>query len=170
LLQDVKYNSSMFELPLRIRPFKADDLEALYQIDQICFPGDIAFSRAELFSRLNHPKSIARVAEGLGRILGFVLAQSESLTCAHVLTLDVIPEVRQCNIGTLLMNVLHAELQNQGICAIVLEVGVLNVPAQQLYKKLEYQYLGILSGYYNGKEDAYRMVRVMSKQEKEIKG
>jgi ribosomal-protein-alanine N-acetyltransferase len=157
----------MSELALRIRNAKAEDLEALYRIDHICFPEDIAFSRAELGLHLNHPKSIARVAEGPGGILGFVLARVEKRARAHVITLDVIPAVRQCRIGTSLMNTLHGELEKRGIGATILEVGVRNVPAQRLYEKLHYQYLGTLSGYYRGREDAYRMERVVAPPRRE---
>jgi ribosomal-protein-alanine N-acetyltransferase len=156
-----KYNSSMSELPLRIRNFQVDDLEALYQIDRICFPADIAFSRAELNLYVKHAKSIAWVAEGPDGILGFVLARIENPSCAHVMTLDVVPEARQRKIGTWLMNTLHSELMRQGIGATILEVGVRNFAARRLYEKLNYKYLGTLPGYYHGREDAYRMLRAI---------
>ncbi len=145
--------------PVKIRNFRAGDLEALYQIDQTCFPEDVAFSRTELTFYLNHPKSIARVAEGGGRILGFVLARIESPIFAHILTLDIVPEAWRRRIGTALMEELHGMLRDRGIEAAILEVSVKNEPAQRLYEKLDYQYLGTLSGYYHGREDAYRMAR-----------
>ena len=58
------------------------------------------------------------------------------------------------------MNKLHLELKKQKIGLSILEVGVQNLPAQHLYEKLHYQYLETLVGYYRGREDAYRMVRV----------
>ena len=148
----------MSNLPIRIRKFQAGDFETLFQIDRICFPADIAFSRGELFFCLHHPKSIAWIAEGPGGILGFTMARVESRGRAHVLTLDVIPEARQRSIGTSLMNKLHLELKKQKIGLSILEVGVQNLPAQRLYEKLHYQYLETLIGYYRGIEDAYRMV------------
>jgi ribosomal-protein-alanine N-acetyltransferase len=151
----------MSRLPLRIRNTQADDLEVLYQIDQICFPEDIAFSRIELAFYLNHPQSIAWVAEEPAGILGFVLAHVENATRAHVLTLDVVPAARQCSIGTSLMDTLHRELRRRKIEATILEVGIQNVPAQRLYEKLRYQYLRILPGYYHGREDAYQMAHVV---------
>jgi ribosomal-protein-alanine N-acetyltransferase len=151
----------MSDTLLRIRKFRAGDLNTLYEIDRICFPEDIAFSRTLLAFYLNHPKSIARVADEPGRILGFVLACIEGPSYAHVLTLDVVPDVRRRKIGTSLMNTLHGKLKRQGIAAAILEVGIGNIPAQRLYEKLQYQYLGTLHGYYHGREDAYRMVRVV---------
>jgi [ribosomal protein S18]-alanine N-acetyltransferase len=150
----------MLESPLRIRNFQPQDLDALYQIDQICFPAHIAFSRAEFVSYLNHPKRIARVAETSGRIIGFILARIQRSSHAHILTLDVVPDARQCRVGTKLMTVLHKELERLKIGACVLEVGVRNIAAQRLYEKMHYKNIGVLSGYYREREDAYRMIRV----------
>lgn len=147
-------------VPLRIRNFQDGDLETLREIDRICFPEDIAFTRAELVFHLNHPRSITRVGEALGRILGFVMARVEMPSCAHILTLDVIPGARHCRIGTSLMITLHRELERQGINAAILEVSTQNLPAQRLYEKLHYRYLETLAGYYHGREDAYRMARL----------
>jgi ribosomal protein S18 acetylase RimI-like enzyme len=156
----VKYNRSMSGLPLRIRNFQDEDLELLCDIDRICFADDIAFSRAELLFHLNHPKSITRVGEGLGRILGFVMARIENPSCVHVLTLDVVPDARRCRIGISLMRALHRILAKESIGIAVLEVSVRNQPAQRLYEKLQYRYVETLHGYYRGREDAYRMIRV----------
>ena len=149
----------MLEAPLRIRNYRPQDLDDLYKIDQICFPAYIAFSRAEFVSYLNHPKRIARVAEASGRIIGFILARIQSSSYARILTLDVVPDARQCRVGMRLMTVLHKELARLKIGACVLEVGVRNIAAQRLYEKLHYKTIGILSGYYRKREDAYRMIR-----------
>jgi [ribosomal protein S18]-alanine N-acetyltransferase len=149
----------MPELLSRIRSFRTEDLGELHKIDRICFPAHIAFSRSELFFYLNHPKSITRVAEVPGRILGFVLARVESGKLAHIITLDVIPEARKHKVGTMLMDEIHRELGEIGVRTIVLEVGTDNLPAQRLYQGLQYQYIEMLAGYYYGREDAYRMAR-----------
>ncbi len=149
----------MPEIPLRIRKYKDSDFHTLCEIDRSCFPVDIAFSQADMVSFLNHPESITRVAERLGRILGFVMARIEGVF-AHVITLDVMPDVRKCRIGTSLMKALHRELRREGIRAAILEVSTRNHAARRLYEKLQYQYLETLPGYYREREDAYRMGRV----------
>jgi [ribosomal protein S18]-alanine N-acetyltransferase len=151
----------MPEMPLSIRNYQAGDLEELCGIDRICFPESIAFSKAEFVFYLNHPKSITRIGEGFGRILGFVMARVENSEFAHVITLDVIPEARQQRIGMTLMNALHKELERRKVGAAILEVGTKNLPAQRLYEKLKYRYREKLSGYYAGKEDAFRMERTI---------
>jgi ribosomal protein S18 acetylase RimI-like enzyme len=147
------------EPPINIRPSGTEDATVLLEIDQICFPPDIAFSRDEMASYLSHPKSIAWVAERAGRILGYAIVHMGGDRFAHIVTLDVLPEARRQKIGTALMNRMHRELRQRGVQGIVLEVGVDNRPARKLYEKLQYRYLERLPGYYHGREDAYRMAR-----------
>jgi ribosomal-protein-alanine N-acetyltransferase len=144
---------------LSIRDFRPEDFEAIYQIDQVCFSPEIAFSRSEFFFYLHASGSIACLAEGMDGIAGFVLAKIESASTAHIVTLDVVPEMRRCSIGTSLMNRIHDKLREREIRTMVLEVGVQNLPARRLYEKLGYQLECLLPGYYAGKEDACRMRR-----------
>jgi ribosomal protein S18 acetylase RimI-like enzyme len=145
--------------PLRIRYFQPEDLRRLYEIDQLCFPAHISFSCDELSFYLKHPKSITRVAEAAGRIIGFGLAMVESARRAHFITLDVIPEAQRRKIGTTLMNEIHDELEKTGVQSIILEVETGNLPAQRLYERLNYVHVRILPRYYHGREDAYQMIR-----------
>jgi len=151
----------MSDPPLSIRNYQEGDLETLFDIDQTCFPADIAFSQREFIFYLSHPKSIARVAEEPGRILGFVLAIIETRRSAHLITLDVVPEARRRRIGTALMDAFHLEMGSQGIGISILEVAVENMPARRLYEKLGYKSIERLGGYYCGREDAYRMIRAL---------
>jgi ribosomal protein S18 acetylase RimI-like enzyme len=73
--------------------------------------------------------------------------------------------VRQCGIATMLMNDLHRELEKRKIQISILEVGVDNISAQCLYRKLGYEKVDTLIGYYRGREDAYRMMRVVNSQQ-----
>jgi ribosomal-protein-alanine N-acetyltransferase len=155
-----KYNPLMLESispELFIRAHKTDEAVCLHQIDQICFPSDIAFSRGELSFYLDHPGSVTRVAELDGRIVGFVVGRVLSHKLAHVLTLDVLPEVRRRRIGTLLMDSLHAEFRSRAIARVSLEVSTQNPAARRLYEALQYRSMEVLRGYYNNREDACRM-------------
>jgi len=151
----------MFGHPLRIRDFHAKDLKVLHDIDQICFPADIAFSKRDFFLCLRQSGSIARVAEMNGIIVGFVLAQIENSLQGHIITLDVVPDARRIGIGSMLMEDLHHCLRQHAIFWSVLEVGTGNVAAQRLYERLHYRITGTLPGYYNGEQDAYRMQRLI---------
>jgi [ribosomal protein S18]-alanine N-acetyltransferase len=142
---------------LKIRNFQVEDFECLYQMDQICFAKGIAFSREELAFYLNHRPGIARIAEQSGVMAGFILAEIERGSFGHLITLDVAPEYRRSGVGRSLMRSMHREFETRGIAISILEVAVENKNAQSLYKKLGYQQVETLVGYYRGREDAYRM-------------
>jgi [ribosomal protein S18]-alanine N-acetyltransferase len=148
----------MPKLSIRIRNYQRDDLHALYEMDQVCFAAHVAFSKKELRSSLHHPNGVSLVAERNGAIAGFAVARIRA-PYAHILTLDVSPESRREKIALTLMKNLHRELSSRGVAYAVLEVSVNNEPARRLYEKLGYQYLRILPGYYNGREDAHQMIK-----------
>lgn len=139
-----------------IRAYRPDDLPALHAIDRVCFPSDIAFSRAELYFYIRHPDAITRVVELDTEILGFVVGRIDRPGIAHVLTLDVVPEARRRGIGTSLMRALHEELQRRGARRVILEVDVENHGARSFYEKLGYRRGERIAGYY-GLTDADRM-------------
>jgi len=148
----------MQEPPLRIRGYRPDDFEEILVMDRACFPPHIAFSRWELAFNLNHPQSITRVAEDSRGIVGFILARMVRRSrTAHIITLDVAPEVRRKKIGTTLMGLLHDELAGRGIRSVTLEVSVQNLAALRLYERFHYRRTRLLPGYYHGIEDAYQL-------------
>ena len=143
----------------RIRDYSAQDLTKLYEIDQVCFAPDIAYSKAEIRFHLSSHNSITRVAEMLGSIVGFAVGRVDGPLLSHILTLDVLPKARRSKIGTSLMSALHEEFQKRQVMWTVLEVSASDPGARQFYEKLDYRYLETVRGYYNGREDALRMVR-----------
>jgi [ribosomal protein S18]-alanine N-acetyltransferase len=147
---------------LLISGYQAEDIHRLHQIDAICFPPDIAFSRAELLSYTRHKFSITRIARLDGAIAGFAIGRIEKSHSAHVLTLDVLPDARRRKIGTALMSALHEEFRRQGSRISVLEVDVHNAAARRFYEKLHYNYSRMLPGYYRGRTDACRMVLALT--------
>lgn len=98
------------------------------------------------------------MSQGRGLIAGFVIGRIVVLPEAHILTLDVRPEMRRRNIGCILMDVIHGEFRLKGAKFSVLEVDVRNETARRFYEGLQYQYLEVLPGYYNGRSDAWRMI------------
>jgi ribosomal-protein-alanine N-acetyltransferase len=139
----------MLEWSLKIRDFHPKDLDTLHDIDILCFPEGIAFSREDLLFILNYPESITRVAEASGRIVGFVMVRVENHRQAHIVTLDVVPEAQRHGIGSMLMEDVHNILKEREIDASILEVETGNLGARRLYETLGYRYAGLLSGYYN---------------------
>ena len=151
----------MFEPPLRIRDFHSKDLETLHKIDRLCFPADIAFTRRDFLHYLGMTDSVTRVAEMTGGVAGFILGSIEDGCWGRIITLDVVPRVQRRGIGLALMEDFHRIMKKKKIRAVTLEVGTDNLVAQRLYEKMEYRLVETLPGYYNGKADAYRMLRTV---------
>ncbi|MFH1572929.1 MAG: N-acetyltransferase [Acidobacteriota bacterium] len=151
----------MQNLPLSepvIRDCSPADLARLYEIDRLCFPPGIAYTREELQFYLSHPGSIARAAQLGPEILGFVIGRIEGEMWGHVITLDVLPEARRRGIGSRLLENLHGEFRAAGTPLAVLEVDTENTAARAFYQGFGYTRVETIPGYYAGGRDAHRMV------------
>ncbi|HVW76791.1 MAG TPA: GNAT family N-acetyltransferase [Alloacidobacterium sp.] len=145
---------------IALRLFRASDLVTLHEIDQICFPAGIAYSKSELRYYLQHPKSLAVVAEEDGAITGFCIGQPylfEGKLIGHIITIDVLPASRKRGIGKQLFRDMEGRLRQAGALYMRLEVAVDNLPAQAFYVDMGFERIGRIPGYYNGKLDALVM-------------
>lgn len=156
-----------------LRDYRPADFEALWRIDQHCFPPGISYSRLELSSFLTRRHAIALVAEyeresplpevahaeaGNGSIAGFVIAHPFRRKYGRILTLDILPEARRFGLGTRLMLAAEERLRDLGCGEVFLETAVNNEAALRLYGKLGYQVLRTLPGYYASHSlDAFHM-------------
>ncbi len=140
-----------------IRGFRTEDLARLHAIDAICFERGIAYTRAELAFYIRHGRPFVRVAECAGEILGFAIGHLEENACAHVITIDVLPQARRNGLGTTLLRLLHDEFRDAGASRAVLEVDVGNGPAQAFYEGFGYRRMETLQDYYASGRHAYRM-------------
>lgn len=154
------------EATFDIREYRPADFEALWQIDQRCFPSGISYTQPELRSFISKRNAITLVmafhGHGNGqpeeRIAGFVVAHVLRSKYGRVVTLDIVPEVRRFGLGARLMKVCEERLLAMGCTEIYLEVAVDNQPALRLYKKLGYEVLGVLPEYYASHSlDAFQM-------------
>lgn len=144
-----------------IRDVLFGEIERLHDIDQICFPAYMAYSRAELRYYLGHPSAIRKVAEIAGKIVGFAIGHIEPRKRAHVITLDVEPEARRRKVGSALMEALHEEFRGRGVVLVELEVDTANEAAQRFYARLGYERGELLPGYYKARGDACRMALLL---------
>lgn len=145
---------------IALRSFRTTDLGTLHEIDQICFPAGIAYSKSELRYYLQHPKSLTVVAEEDGIISGFCIGQSyllEGKVMGHIITIDVLPAARRLGIGRQLFSDIEKRLRQAGAVFMRLEVAVDNLSAQAFYGHMGFERIGRIPGYYNGKVDALVM-------------
>jgi [ribosomal protein S18]-alanine N-acetyltransferase len=151
----------------QLRPYRSSDLAELHQLDQVCFPRDIAYSRAELRYFLNHPHCSCWVAElpspkpGLklirSKLAGFIIVErqsSEGQPNGHIITLDVDPAHRRRGLGTLLMRTAEERFRQEGTVTFSLEVAETNIAARDFYRGLGFEPRGRIEKYYGGKLDA----------------
>ena len=78
---------------------------------------------------------------------------------AHLNLLAVAPEHRRQGLGRQLMDWLTTTAIEAGVFRINLELRTQNGPARAFYEKLGFDELGVVQGYYQGREAALRMSR-----------
>jgi ribosomal-protein-alanine N-acetyltransferase len=78
---------------------------------------------------------------------------------AHLNLLAVAPEHRRQGLGRQLMDWLTTTAIEAGVFRINLELRTQNGPARAFYENLGFDELGVVQGYYQGREAALRMSR-----------
>lgn len=135
-----------------IVPMQEAHIAQIAALEKQCFSDP--WSEVSVRSELSNPLSDWLVAEEDGKLIGYVGSQSVPPE-ADVMNLAVAPEWRKKGIGRALMTALIAQLHSRGITALFLEVRVGNIPAQNLYRGLEFVEVGRRPKYYvNPTEDA----------------
>jgi ribosomal-protein-alanine N-acetyltransferase len=152
-----RYNGRMAPL----RDHQPADLDALWALDQLCFPRGIAYSRRELRDFLALPDAFALIAEDAGAIAGFIVATVLE-DAGYIITIDVHPDHRRSGLGSRLLAAAEERLRAAGVEAILLEVAVDNAPALAFYQRHGYATLRRLPRYYNTGADAWRMVKPLA--------
>lgn len=150
---------------IRLRSFQLRDLAGLHQLDQVCFPREIAYSRAELQYFLTHPKCSCWIAEQPDdKLAGFVICERSNRhgrRAGHIVTLDIDPQERRRGLGTLLMQTAEEQMRQEGAGVLSLEVAENNPAARQFYRSLGFVVRGRIAKYYGGKVDAEVMEKVI---------
>lgn len=137
-----------------IRRMTIDDVTAVHAIEAATFPKPWSREDFEKEMTQNHCARYL-VAEENGKIIGFAGAWIV-LDEAHVTNIAVTAECRGRGIGHRLTDGLMQYCANLGVVYATLEVRRSNTVAQNLYKKLNFEYVGVRKRYYedNG-EDAF---------------
>lgn len=144
-----------------LRPYNSEDVEAMFQLDQECYPPGIAYSRREMKWYLRLPGADCLVAEGGGAIGGFIVTERED-DLGHIITLDVALAQRRRGMGTALLAAAEARMMEAGVRRVSLETATDNAPAVAFWKKHGYRTVAILKNYYMEKLDAYEMQKALT--------
>jgi len=144
---------------MRLRAFRADDLETLYKIDQACFPPGIAYPREELNGFISQRRSRTWVAEESGETIGFLIAERQAQNVAHIVTIDVVDRWRRRRVGTLLMDAAELWAQEQKLLFVYLETEENNTAAQRFYEARGYRKVDRVENYYADGTSAWVMLK-----------
>jgi ribosomal-protein-alanine N-acetyltransferase len=167
-----RYNGGV---PFTIRDFQPTDFDALWRIDQDCFPPGISYSRAELKFYMRRRGSFTLVAEGSaettkdspatsnpdGAVTGFIVAEADNQGSGHVITIDVIGATRRSGVGSLLLSAAEDRLRAAGCSSIELETAVDNISALSFYKRHGYNVIRTSPRYYSNGVDALVLEKVL---------
>ena len=140
-------------VPVTIRDFRPEDFEALWRMDQECFPPGISYSKQELRNYIRQPRAFTLVAETEeGEIRGFIVAHAGAT--GHIVTIDVGPGGRRSGVGSLLLKSAEDRLRKSGCATVGLETAVDNSAAISFYKRHRYNVVRTWPRYYATGVDA----------------
>ena len=152
--------------PPDIQLAEADEIDRIFEIEQKCFPEEVAYSKRQLEYLILNANSDCLVEKQDGVIRAFLIVtfRRGSLTC-NIETIDVDPAFKNKGIGLKLLKAAETDMKRRGIRWSQLEVSEGNESALQLYKKAGYNFKERIEGYYrlehNGTRNAIRMVKTI---------
>jgi ribosomal protein S18 acetylase RimI-like enzyme len=134
--------------PIRLRPAARDDLDALADIEQRAFDGDI-ISRRSLRRFLAASSAASMVAEVQGRIAGYALVLFRPTSAAaRLYSIAVDPKVRGRGVGPALIAAAEAAALERDCVWLRLEVHENNTHAIARYRKAGFRQFGQRPDYY----------------------
>ncbi len=150
-----------------LRRFEPIDLERVIRINRVCLPENYTtFFFMNLYKRF--PETFI-VAEEDGTVNGYIMCRIETgipsfkllgiARKGHVISIAVLPEHQKEGIGYALMREAMNAMVNYKAKECYLEVRSNNVPAVNLYRKMGFEIVRTISGYYADGEAAYVMAR-----------
>lgn len=146
-------------LKAHIRYATKEDLDALFNLENICFKEE-TFRRRQLKYLLQKARSMVLVAETGGNIIGsIIILLRENILNARIYSFNVHPEHRRKGIAKLLMDTAFEILKEKGYKKITLEVGVNNQIARNLYHSKGFIVDKKLYNYYTNGDDALHLIR-----------
>jgi ribosomal-protein-alanine N-acetyltransferase len=136
-------------------------------INRVCLPENYTTSFfMNLYQRF--PETFI-VAEENGDVVGYVMCRIETgipsfkllgiTRKGHVISIAVLPEHQREGIGCALMREAMEAMVNYKAKECYLEVRASNVPAVNLYRKMGFEIIRTIRGYYADGEAAYMMAR-----------
>lgn len=134
-----------------LREGRADDVEAMFRLDLLCFEETFRFSRRAMRRFASERGAVVMVGEEQGQLAGFVIVNLQregTETLAYVTTLDVAPEWRRQGLAKALMGEAEVRARAAGAFCVMLHVFTGNVTAVAFYERCGYLRLGAEADFY----------------------
>ena len=143
-----------------LRPYQASDLQALVELDRICFSETFRFSKRAMREFAEAAQAISVVAHtvGSGSLVGFVIihvAIADQSIHAYVVTLDVHPANGRSGVGSVLLREAENLAAEAGAIQIGLHVHTENVGAISFYQAHNFKQQVRLRDFYGPGRDAF---------------
>ena len=131
--------------PINIRLMELEDIDQVHEIENLSFA--IPWSLDSFKAEMENPMALYLVAEVGGRIAGYA-GLWQIIDEGHITNVAVHPGFQGMGIGEKLMKELIEESKKRCLSSMTLEVRINNLPAINLYKKLDFDIEGLRKGYY----------------------
>ncbi len=141
-----------------LRGYQADDLDAMYALDVVCFERPFRFTRGAMRRFAEAKKARVTIVEEHHVLAGFVimhLEEAEESRIGYIITLDVAPEQRRRGVARLLMNEAERQACEAGCAALVLHVFTGNEAAIRFYASIGFVRSHREEGFYGPELDAW---------------
>ena len=137
---------------MRIETMNSSHVDQIAQLEKLCFSDP--WSANSIASELDNKLAFWLVATEEDRVAGYIGSQTV-MDETDMMNVAVHPDYRKQGIATALIVGLVGELRKKGSHCLTLEVRASNENAISLYRKLDFQQIGLRKNYYhNPKEDA----------------
>ena len=143
---------------IRLRSYRANDVDAMYALDVACFEKPFRFTRRAMRRFAEAKKARVVVAEQKNALVGFVILQveeEEEGRTGYVVTLDVEPSFRRRGIAGVLMSEVERLARLDGCEAMVLHVFTGNDAAILFYANAGFLRSHRAEGFYGRGVDAW---------------
>ena len=131
-----------------LRGYRKTDLDALVQLDDICFAPQFRFTRGMMRRFAEDEKACVVIAEQHEKFVGFCIAHIEPENAGYVVTLDVDPAHWRNGIASRLMQRVEEECSVAGCVSMALHVFTGNTAAIRFYERSGYVNAGAVEDFY----------------------
>jgi ribosomal-protein-alanine N-acetyltransferase len=136
---------------VQYRPYKPEDFDALYALEEVCFQPPFRFGRRYMRSVVVREDAAAWIAEDEGAMAGFAIVHWENRrggVRAYLETLEVRPDLRGKGTGGELLRRCEESARAAGAETMGLHVEAENGAAIALYRAHRFELQGREEGYY----------------------